>query len=55
MDDPLEQAKGYQNMGVAYRDMGDHDRAMECFRKSVELREAASKLRAHANHADEKP
>jgi hypothetical protein len=55
MDDPLEQAKGYQNMGVAYRDMGDHDQAMECFRKSVELREAASKLRAHANQAAEKP
>ena len=35
MDDPLEQAKAYQNMAVAYRDMGDHTDSVDSFRESV--------------------
>jgi len=34
LDDPAEKAKVYQNMGVAYRDMGYMPQAMDCFRKS---------------------
>jgi tetratricopeptide (TPR) repeat protein len=51
IDDPLEQAKAYQNLGVAYRDMGDKAQAMVYLRKSVELRKEASKLSAHASSA----
>lgn len=39
MDDPLEQSKVYQNMGTAYRDMGNSFQANECFRKSAQLRQ----------------
>ncbi len=38
MDDPLEQAKAYQNMGLAYRDLGDQQKAGECFNKAEMLR-----------------
>jgi protein O-mannosyl-transferase len=38
MDDPLEKAKAYQNMGVAYRDLGDQQEAGECFNKAAALR-----------------
>ena len=38
MDDPLEQAKAYQNMAVAYRDLGDQLKAGECFNKAAALR-----------------
>ena len=27
----------WQNMGVAYRDLGDKEKAMECFRRSTSL------------------
>lgn len=42
MDDPLEQAKLYQNMAVAYRDLGNHAQFVECWQKSVALRRSAS-------------
>jgi protein O-mannosyl-transferase len=38
MSDPLERAKAYQNMGIAYRALGDNDRADECSRKAAKLR-----------------
>ncbi len=38
MDDPLEQAKAYQNLAVAYRDLGDRAEYEECLRKSARLR-----------------
>ena len=38
MSDPLERAKAYQNMGIAYRNLGDTTKAAECFRKSEKLR-----------------
>ncbi len=41
MDDPLEQAKLYQNLAVAYRDLGDHDQFEQCIQKSFALRRAA--------------
>ena len=41
MDDPLEQAKALQNLAVAYRDLGDHQQAVDCLRKSAELRKVA--------------
>jgi hypothetical protein len=41
MSDPLEQAKAYQNMAVAYRTLGDSTKSAECFRKSVQLRQNA--------------
>jgi tetratricopeptide (TPR) repeat protein len=37
-DDPLERAKVFQNMSVAYRDIGDDAQAAECLRKMVKLR-----------------
>jgi len=42
MDDPLEQAKLYQNMALAYRDLGNQEQFLECVRKSVALRRAAA-------------
>jgi hypothetical protein len=42
MDDPLEQAKVYQNMAVAYRDLGDHAQFAECARMMVKLRHSAA-------------
>jgi tetratricopeptide (TPR) repeat protein len=42
MDDPLEQAKVYQNMAVAYRDLGDHEKFVECARMMTKLRQAAA-------------
>ena len=41
MTDPLEQAKAYQNMGMAFRAVGDAAEAAECFRKSAQLRQSA--------------
>lgn len=41
MDDPLEQAKALQNLAVAYRDLGDHQQAVDCLRRAAELRKAA--------------
>ena len=36
--DPLEQAKAYQNLAVAYRDMGDTTNSVECLRRAARLR-----------------
>ncbi len=47
MDDPLEQAKLYQNMGVAYRDIGDHEQFEQCIQKSFALRRAAAAAHKH--------
>ncbi len=41
MDDPLERAKAYQNMALAYRDLGYPEQAMECLRESGKLRAQA--------------
>jgi len=41
LTDPLEQAKAYQNMALAYRAMGDSAKATECFRRAEKLREIA--------------
>lgn len=41
MTDPLEQAKAYQNMGMAYRAIGDTNQAAECLRRAGQLRQAA--------------
>ncbi|MGC2109375.1 MAG: hypothetical protein WA655_07645 [Candidatus Korobacteraceae bacterium] len=38
MDDPLEQAKIYQNMAVAYRDLGDREKFQEYIQTSIKLR-----------------
>jgi hypothetical protein len=38
MDDTFEQAKVYQNIGVAYRDMGDSAKASEYLRKAIKMR-----------------
>ena len=38
MDDPLEQAKAYQNLAVAYRDLGDIPQSVECLRRAARLR-----------------
>ena len=38
IDDPLEQAKVYQNLAVAYRDLGDTKNFQECWRRAVRLR-----------------
>lgn len=35
---PKDRANLYQNMGVAYRDLGDHFMARQCFDKAIELR-----------------
>jgi protein O-mannosyl-transferase len=40
MDDPLEQAKAYQNLAVAYRDIGNIPQSVECLRRAVQLRNA---------------
>lgn len=37
MESPLQQAEAYQNMAVAYRDVGDLTNAMDCRRKAAEL------------------
>ena len=37
-NDPLEQAKVYQNLAVAYRDMGDMHESVECLRRAQQLR-----------------
>jgi hypothetical protein len=41
LTDPLERAKAYQNMALAYRAMGDSAKATECFRRAEKLREIA--------------
>jgi tetratricopeptide (TPR) repeat protein len=41
LTDPLEQAKAFQNMGIAYRSLGDATKAAECFRKAIQLRQNA--------------
>ncbi len=38
MSDPLDRAKAYQNLGVAYRDLGESQKAHECFAKALKLR-----------------
>lgn len=43
MDDPLERAKAYQNMAIAYRALGDGVHADECQNKAAKLRSAAQK------------
>jgi protein O-mannosyl-transferase len=43
MPEPLEQSKAYQNMGLAYRSMGEAGEAAECFRKAAKLRDSANK------------
>jgi tetratricopeptide (TPR) repeat protein len=42
MDDPLEQAKLYQNMAVAYRDLGDQVQFAKYIRMSAALRQSAA-------------
>lgn len=42
MDDPLEEAKLYQNLAVAYRDVGDRGQFEMYIRKSMELRRLAT-------------
>ena len=37
MSDPLDRAKAYQNLGVAYRDLGESQKAHECFVKALKL------------------
>ena len=43
MDDPLERAKAYQNMAIAYRSLGDNFHAEDCQRKAAKLRSIAQK------------
>jgi protein O-mannosyl-transferase len=43
MDDPLERAKAYQNMAIAYRSLGDSTHADESARKAAKLRSIAAK------------
>ena len=38
MDDPLEEAKVYQNMAVAYRDLGDREKFQEYIHTAMQLR-----------------
>jgi len=38
LSDPLEQAKAYQNLSVAYRDLGDVTDSVECLRRAKWLR-----------------
>ena len=38
LDDPLEQAKAYHNMAIAYRDMGDIPHSVEAYAKYKKLR-----------------
>ena len=38
MDDPLEQAKLYQNLSIAYRDAGEIPQSAEAFAKMKKLR-----------------
>jgi len=38
MDDPLEKSKVYQNLGVAYRDLGDIPDSVDCLRQAARLR-----------------
>jgi len=45
MDDPLEQSKAYQNMAVAYRDLGNIPQSVECLRTAARLRRAAQASR----------
>ena len=42
MDDPLEQAKAYQNMAVAYRDLGDQQQFRQYIQIAMEKRREAS-------------
>lgn len=44
MDDPLEQAKAYQNMAIAYRDMGDIQQSVDTYAKSKKLRALAARM-----------
>ncbi len=39
MDDPLERAKVYRNMSIAYRDEGDIANSVECFSKMKKLKQ----------------
>lgn len=41
INDPLEQAKAYQNMGLAYRAVGDSTEAAECLHTAAQLRQSA--------------
>ena len=43
MDDPLERAKAYQNMAIAYHSLGDAINAEECQRKAAKLRSIVQK------------
>jgi len=43
MDDPLEQAKAYQNMAIAYRDEGQIPQSVETYAKSKKLRALAAR------------
>ncbi len=43
MSDPLERAKAYQNMAIAYRALGDTVHADDCLRKAAKLRSIAEK------------
>jgi len=38
MTEPLEQAKAYQNLAAAYRDLGDTANSVECLRRAQRLR-----------------
>jgi Tfp pilus assembly protein PilF len=41
MNDPLEQAKAYQNIAIAYRALGDTTQAAEFFQQAAQLRHKA--------------
>jgi len=43
MGDPLEQAKAYQNMAIAYRDEGEIQQSVEAYAKSKKLRALAAR------------
>jgi len=43
MQDPLEQAKAYQNMAIAYRDEGDIQQSVDAYAKSKKLRALAAR------------
>ena len=48
MEDPLEQAKAYQNMAIAYRDMGDIQQSVDTYAKSKKLRALAARMEHQA-------
>ena len=41
INDPLERAKAYQNIGIAYRALGDTTQAVEFFHLAAQLRQRA--------------